>query len=216
MPASDGWCRHPKWCHGGSRVCFKIRCTISKEGFLVERYSNKKLPYLDRRNSYIGTIFLIYQKYHLKRRVPSGEIQQQKSCNYVFRFTMHHTVNAMIQKVHQGKRDSKVYGANTGPTWGRQDPGGTHEPCYLGISVFSRFISSHQWLSNWWQLPSNSYQWSKLQEVRSMLNFHCILHKNDAVISFNKKKQKKSIKWLIILQSQIKYLNNFQQFFADW
>ena len=28
--------------------------------------------------------------------------------------------------------DSKVYGANMGPTWGRQDPGGPHEDCYLG------------------------------------------------------------------------------------
>ena len=33
--------------------------------------------------------------------------------------------------------DSKVYGANRGPTWGRQDPGGPQcwprEPCYLSI-----------------------------------------------------------------------------------
>ena len=32
--------------------------------------------------------------------------------------------------------DSKVYGANMGPTWGRQDPGGPHvgphEPCSQG------------------------------------------------------------------------------------
>ena len=28
--------------------------------------------------------------------------------------------------------DSKVHGANMGLTWGRQDPGGPHEPCYLG------------------------------------------------------------------------------------
>ena len=33
--------------------------------------------------------------------------------------------------------DSKIHGANMGPTWGRQDPGGPHvnphEPCCLGI-----------------------------------------------------------------------------------
>ena len=28
--------------------------------------------------------------------------------------------------------DSKVHGANMGPIWGRQDPGGPHEPCYMG------------------------------------------------------------------------------------
>ena len=32
--------------------------------------------------------------------------------------------------------DSKVHGANLGPIWGRQDPGGpllSHELCYLGL-----------------------------------------------------------------------------------
>ena len=28
--------------------------------------------------------------------------------------------------------DSKVHGTNMGPIWGRQDPGGPHELCYLG------------------------------------------------------------------------------------
>ena len=32
----------------------------------------------------------------------------------------------------QNTPDSKVHGANMGPTWGRQDPGGPHELCYLG------------------------------------------------------------------------------------
>ena len=30
--------------------------------------------------------------------------------------------------------DSKVHGAHLGPNWGRQDPGGPHENCYLGYS----------------------------------------------------------------------------------
>ena len=29
--------------------------------------------------------------------------------------------------------DSKVQATNVGPIWGRQDPGGPHEPCYQGI-----------------------------------------------------------------------------------
>ena len=36
--------------------------------------------------------------------------------------------------------DSKVHGANMGPIWGQQDPGGPHvgphEPCYLGCFHF--------------------------------------------------------------------------------
>ena len=31
--------------------------------------------------------------------------------------------------------DSKVHGANTGPIWGQQDPGGPHELCYL-VSIY--------------------------------------------------------------------------------
>ena len=35
-----------------------------------------------------------------------------------------------------GSPDSKVYGANMGPTWGRQDPGGPHVgPMNLAISL---------------------------------------------------------------------------------
>ena len=33
--------------------------------------------------------------------------------------------------------ESKVHGANMGPTWGRQDPGWPHEPCYLGIVILN-------------------------------------------------------------------------------
>ena len=29
--------------------------------------------------------------------------------------------------------DSKVHGANMGPIWGRQDPVGPHELCYVGL-----------------------------------------------------------------------------------
>ena len=35
-----------------------------------------------------------------------------------------------IQPVHP---DNKVHMANMGPTWGRQDLGGPHERCYLGL-----------------------------------------------------------------------------------
>ena len=37
--------------------------------------------------------------------------------------------------------DSKVNGANMGPIWGRQDPGGPHEgPINLGIWVSDGYI----------------------------------------------------------------------------
>ena len=40
--------------------------------------------------------------------------------------------------------DSKVHGANIGPIWGRQDPGGPHELCYLGKSFFRLTSKKHQ------------------------------------------------------------------------
>ena len=38
-------------------------------------------------------------------------------------------------------RDNKVDGANMGPIWGRQDPDGPHELCYLGI--FHELTTTH-------------------------------------------------------------------------
>ena len=38
--------------------------------------------------------------------------------------------------------DSKVHGAHMGPTWGRQDPGGPREPCYLGSSYILMIFRS--------------------------------------------------------------------------
>ena len=38
--------------------------------------------------------------------------------------------------------DSKVHGANMGPIWGRQDPGGPHVgPMNFGICVCTGFVS---------------------------------------------------------------------------
>ena len=37
-----------------------------------------------------------------------------------------------IQENLKMSPDSKVHGANMGPIWGRHDPGGPHELCYLG------------------------------------------------------------------------------------
>ena len=65
-----------------------------------------------------------------------------------------HHADKMVDKCHVGDSvvivpraeytaiiypDSKVNGANMGPIWGQQDPGGPHvgpwphEPCYLGL-----------------------------------------------------------------------------------
>ena len=50
--------------------------------------------------------------------------------------------------------DSKVHGANIGPTWGQQDPGGPHVgPMNLAISVDIQNKSCQQ-------LPGNG-QWRK-------------------------------------------------------
>ena len=45
--------------------------------------------------------------------------------------------------------DSKVHGANMGPTWGRQDPGGPH----VGPMNFAIWDTLHSWL-NWWTTPN--------------------------------------------------------------
>ena len=42
--------------------------------------------------------------------------------------------------------DSKAHGANMGPTWGRQAPGGPHVgPMNLAIWVFKKYNSRHRW-----------------------------------------------------------------------
>ena len=46
--------------------------------------------------------------------------------------------------VHTYNPDGKIHGANMGPIWGRQDPGGPHvgphELCYLGYSFGTNSI----------------------------------------------------------------------------
>ena len=39
--------------------------------------------------------------------------------------------------------DSKVHGANMGPIWGQQDPGGPHELCYLGSFNSARLSNAY-------------------------------------------------------------------------
>ena len=44
---------------------------------------------------------------------------------------------------YQPYPDSKVHGANMGPTWGRQDPGGTHVgPMNFAIWLYFRFLAA--------------------------------------------------------------------------
>ena len=49
--------------------------------------------------------------------------------------------------INKGKAENnfpynKVHGANMGPTWGRQDPGGTHVgPMNLAIWVYTQLFS---------------------------------------------------------------------------
>ena len=56
---------------------------------------------------------------------------------------------AITWKLEEIFPDSKVYGANMGPTWGRQDPGGpmlAHGPCYLGSASYI------EWALMWFPL----------------------------------------------------------------
>ena len=48
--------------------------------------------------------------------------------------------------------DSKVHGANMGPIWGRQDPGGPHGLCYLG-SLNSNHFHNIKYVTIFHKLP---------------------------------------------------------------
>ena len=49
------------------------------------------------------------------------------------------TVPADVQSPHDTIPDSKVHGANMGPIWGRQDPGGPH----VGPMNFGKWNRNH-------------------------------------------------------------------------
>ena len=55
--------------------------------------------------------------------------------------TSYHSISVIAYIVNP---DNKVYGANMGPTWDRQDPGGPHVgpqlPCYLGSGAMKELI----------------------------------------------------------------------------
>ena len=49
--------------------------------------------------------------------------------------------------------DSKVHGANMGPIWGRQDPGGPH----VGLMNFAVCVTFHSWFEAYH--PAANYAW---------------------------------------------------------
>ena len=68
----------------------------------------------------------------------------------------------------QDKPDSKVHGANMGPTWGRQDPCGPREPCYLG--------------SHTWPLKAR-YRWSVCEYVGEISLCHSKMFEYTSIYS---------------------------------
>ena len=65
--------------------------------------------------------------------------------------------------------DRKVYGANMGPTWGRQDPVETH----VGPMNFAIWVLSEGPRKRGWYSPS-SYQVPSWYKIRPILHNHCI------------------------------------------
>ena len=56
-----------------------------------------------------------------------NKTQQYTTC-------MHHPWDVVCDRTIAPVPDSKIHGADMGPTWGRQDPGGSHVgPMNLGI-----------------------------------------------------------------------------------
>ena len=44
----------------------------------------------------------------------------------MFTYRLEHIVVYQVYQIFKGIPESKVHGANMGPIWGRQDPGGPH------------------------------------------------------------------------------------------
>ena len=53
----------------------------------------------------------------------------------------------------QDHPENKVHGANMGPIWGREDPCGPHELCYLGNNYHRRkeLVQMACWATSLWQ-----------------------------------------------------------------
>ena len=90
-----------------------------------------------------------------------------RSCSAIYRkwaFNLVITLPADILASNRSYPDSKVHGANMGPIWGQQDPGGPHGgPMSLAIWVGYR-------QSQWWLETSQHFEW---QNCSLTLNFFC-------------------------------------------
>ena len=67
--------------------------------------------------------------------------------NYQFGFSDWTYMENPTKVLENGDPDSKIHGANVGPTWGRQNPGGPHV--------------SHTDLAIWWQFHRNIHNFQK-------------------------------------------------------
>ena len=64
-------------------------------------------------------------------------------------------LRTISQEMQEGTPDSKVHGANMGPIWGRQDPGGPHVGPKNFARVRSLRLELH--LRSQWVWPSAQY-----------------------------------------------------------
>ena len=86
--------------------------------------------------------------HQLHWKLSQWQLPVQAATKFSFRFGILHsshenpfdTISAAVQRHWtQNCPDSKVHGANTGPIWGRQDPGGPHVgPMNFAIWVISK------------------------------------------------------------------------------
>ena len=112
---------------------------------------------------------------------------------------------SFVSQILQSIPESKVHGANVGPTWGRQDPGGPHVghmnfviwdmapiykafrdndgvyfsyfTCRQSIDYLVFFIRRRAYIhfSNMFCFPENRYIWSHTFN-RMLLIFRCVFH----------------------------------------
>ena len=115
---------------------------------------------------------------HMKYKVL--DVMKYIHCSNEWRLLVFHCtlINSLelgdpIWCIELDQQDSKVHGANMGPIWGHQDPGGphvgTHEICYLGgsgnyflhqITTWTNLAHDH-WAWIQWHLPEINFIWKK-------------------------------------------------------
>ena len=118
----------------------QTRCTINLDDY--QHIWNNRTTF--------AYIMIVYppciERPHYKQHYAKSEMQQNYVVNQVYAVSCHHCPN-----YPPPPPDSKVHGANMGPIWGRQDPGGPHVgPMNFAIWPLLTMILKYGRIRSWW------------------------------------------------------------------